>query len=296
MTRSLQPPSSRRRVDLRHLGAGGDGGHRTRRCWPRTAPRRRSRCSATPVGAGTSSARRTTPPEPVSASPRPTGRSATRRPPPRRSRGRRRRTSGSTYLPARELPDGLTRRESEVLTLVADGRSNRQIGEALYISDRTVARHLTNIFTKIGVTSRTQAARYAIDRGLTDTGEPEAATHNRVDRLPEIGQSRRCRRAVAWLAVPVDAPNNRRSDRSRGTSMTDERIHRAVSADGTEIAGRVRGRGRRWSWSTAGSGTATSPGGSAPLPHGPVHLLPAEHPRPRAVERQPGPLARAPGG
>ena len=70
---------------------------------------------------------------------------------------------------APELPDGLTLRECEVLALVADGRSNRQIGEALYISDRTVARHLTNIFTKIGVTSRTQAARYAIDRGMTGT-------------------------------------------------------------------------------------------------------------------------------
>lgn len=69
----------------------------------------------------------------------------------------------------RELPHGLTRRECEVLTLVADGRSNRQIGEALYISDRTVARHLTNIFTKIGVTSRTQAARYAMDTGITGT-------------------------------------------------------------------------------------------------------------------------------
>ena len=50
---------------------------------------------------------------------------------------------------------------------MADGRSNREIGERLYISDRTVARHLTNIFFKIGVTSRTQAARYAVDRGLT---------------------------------------------------------------------------------------------------------------------------------
>jgi DNA-binding NarL/FixJ family response regulator len=64
-------------------------------------------------------------------------------------------------------PDGLTRRECDVLALVADGRSNRQIGEALFISDRTVARHLTNIFTKIDVSSRTQAARYAIDHGLT---------------------------------------------------------------------------------------------------------------------------------
>jgi len=67
---------------------------------------------------------------------------------------------------AAKLPGGLTPREGEVLTLVADGRSNREIGEALYISDRTVARHLTNIYTKIGVASRTQAARYAIDRGM----------------------------------------------------------------------------------------------------------------------------------
>jgi DNA-binding NarL/FixJ family response regulator len=50
---------------------------------------------------------------------------------------------------------------------VADGHSNRQIGEALFISDRTVARHLTNIYQKIGTASRTQAARYAVDHGLT---------------------------------------------------------------------------------------------------------------------------------
>jgi DNA-binding NarL/FixJ family response regulator len=68
---------------------------------------------------------------------------------------------------ASEAPDGLSARECEVLALVAEGRSNRQIGEALFISDRTVARHLTNIFQKIDVESRTQAARYAIDHGLT---------------------------------------------------------------------------------------------------------------------------------
>jgi DNA-binding NarL/FixJ family response regulator len=66
-------------------------------------------------------------------------------------------------------PDGLSRRECDVLALVADGRSNREIGEALFISDRTVGRHLTNIFHKIGVSSRTQAARYAIDHGLSVT-------------------------------------------------------------------------------------------------------------------------------
>jgi DNA-binding NarL/FixJ family response regulator len=71
------------------------------------------------------------------------------------------------YRPVPESPGGLTRREREVLVLVADGRANREIGEQLFISDRTVARHLTNIFHKIGATSRTQAARYAIDHGLT---------------------------------------------------------------------------------------------------------------------------------
>ncbi len=65
-----------------------------------------------------------------------------------------------------EAPSGLTGRECEVLALVADGRSNRDIGEELYISDRTVARHLTNIFGKIGVTNRTEATRYAVDHGI----------------------------------------------------------------------------------------------------------------------------------
>jgi DNA-binding NarL/FixJ family response regulator len=69
--------------------------------------------------------------------------------------------------PAPGAPGGLTAREYEVLALVAEGRSNRQIGEALFISDRTVARHLTNIFHKIDVETRTQAARYAIDHGMT---------------------------------------------------------------------------------------------------------------------------------
>lgn len=68
--------------------------------------------------------------------------------------------------PEPETSHGLTRRECEVLALVADGHSNRQIGEELYISDRTVARHLTNIFHKIGVSNRTEAARYAADHGI----------------------------------------------------------------------------------------------------------------------------------
>jgi DNA-binding NarL/FixJ family response regulator len=68
--------------------------------------------------------------------------------------------------PGRESPDGLSRRECEVLALVAEGRSNREIADRLFISDRTVGRHLTNIYSKIGVSSRTQAARFAIERGM----------------------------------------------------------------------------------------------------------------------------------
>lgn len=71
------------------------------------------------------------------------------------------------HRPAPEPPDGLTPRECDVLALVAEGVTNRQIGEELFISERTVARHLTNIFHKIAVTSRTQAARYALDHGLS---------------------------------------------------------------------------------------------------------------------------------
>ena len=65
-----------------------------------------------------------------------------------------------------EPPNGLTGRERQVLALVAEGRSNREIGEELLISDRTVARHLTNIFHKIDVTNRTEAARYAVQNGI----------------------------------------------------------------------------------------------------------------------------------
>jgi DNA-binding CsgD family transcriptional regulator len=65
------------------------------------------------------------------------------------------------------LPGGLTTREAEVLRLVAAGRSNPEIAAALFLSKKTVARHLSNIFTKLNVTSRTAAAAYAFDHGLT---------------------------------------------------------------------------------------------------------------------------------
>lgn len=64
------------------------------------------------------------------------------------------------------LPAGLTAREAEVLRLVAAGRSNAAIAAELVLSEKTVARHLSNIFTKLGVGSRTAAAAYAFEHHL----------------------------------------------------------------------------------------------------------------------------------
>ena len=65
------------------------------------------------------------------------------------------------------LPGGLTAREAEVLRLVASGNTNPEISAALFLSEKTVARHLSNIFAKLDVRSRTAAAAYAFDHGLT---------------------------------------------------------------------------------------------------------------------------------
>lgn len=64
------------------------------------------------------------------------------------------------------LPAGLTAREAEVLRLVASGQSNAQIASALVLSEKTVARHLSNIFAKLEVGSRTAAAAFAFEHQL----------------------------------------------------------------------------------------------------------------------------------
>jgi DNA-binding NarL/FixJ family response regulator/tetratricopeptide (TPR) repeat protein len=65
---------------------------------------------------------------------------------------------------------GLTRREREVLALVADGRSNRQIGEQLYMAESTAGVHVSNILAKLGVTRRSEAAALAHRMGLFSPG------------------------------------------------------------------------------------------------------------------------------
>ena len=68
---------------------------------------------------------------------------------------------GPGPLPSDPHRLGLTARETEVLRLLAAGRSNRQIGEALYISTKTASVHVSNILAKLGVATRGEAAAVA---------------------------------------------------------------------------------------------------------------------------------------
>jgi DNA-binding NarL/FixJ family response regulator len=77
--------------------------------------------------------------------------------------------------PVRRLPGGLTGREVDVLACLARGRTNRQIAEAFTISEKIVEHHLTNIFTKLDVTSRMAAAGFAHEHGLLRVPDAAAA-------------------------------------------------------------------------------------------------------------------------
>jgi DNA-binding NarL/FixJ family response regulator len=65
-------------------------------------------------------------------------------------------------------PDELTPRECDVLRLIAQGKSNREIARALYVSEATVKTHVNRIFAKTGSRDRTQAIRYAYTHGYAD--------------------------------------------------------------------------------------------------------------------------------
>jgi DNA-binding NarL/FixJ family response regulator len=71
-------------------------------------------------------------------------------------------------VPSQPLPDGLTAREAEVLSLITTGRTNGQIAEALVISTSTVKTHINNIFAKTGISNRAEAVSYAYRHGLHD--------------------------------------------------------------------------------------------------------------------------------
>jgi DNA-binding NarL/FixJ family response regulator len=81
------------------------------------------------------------------------------------------RDRGSDRAAGSGLPDmALTRREVEVLALLADGRTNRQIADTLFISESTASVHVSNILGKLGVSGRTEAAAVALRGGLVNHG------------------------------------------------------------------------------------------------------------------------------
>jgi NarL family two-component system response regulator LiaR len=77
----------------------------------------------------------------------------------------------TSELPPTEEP--LSERELDVLRHLAHGLSNQQIGDELFISERTVRTHVSNILAKLHLANRTQAALYALREGITDLGEAE---------------------------------------------------------------------------------------------------------------------------
>ena len=78
------------------------------------------------------------------------------------------RTPRPKKSPEDDLVEPLTDREKDVLRLLGQGMSNKEIGAALFITERTARTYVSNILGKLGLASRTQAALYAVEHKLTE--------------------------------------------------------------------------------------------------------------------------------
>ena len=77
----------------------------------------------------------------------------------------------SASIPAIDKPDDITIREREVAALIAQGKSNGEIADELVVSKRTIEKHVANILSKLGFTTRAQIVRWAIEAGLVKSNE-----------------------------------------------------------------------------------------------------------------------------
>ena len=116
-------------------------------------------------------------------------------------------------------PNELSERELEILKLVATGVSNKEIAQKLFISSNTVKVHLRNIFTKIGATSRTEAAMYAVRIGLVEStstlipsdvisyqspiNQPISANGTEVLADYSLRRSQKIKRSMIYLGILV---------------------------------------------------------------------------------------------
>ena len=78
-------------------------------------------------------------------------------------------------ISAPESPEALTERETDVLRLLSQGHSNKQIAHSLNNTEKTIKTHVSRILAKLGVQSRTQATLYAIRTGMVSPGSTEQA-------------------------------------------------------------------------------------------------------------------------
>ena len=90
---------------------------------------------------------------------------------------------GVEHRPADQFD--LTGREREILEQVAAGRSNKQIAREFWLSEQTIKYHLTNVYRKLGVSSRTEAARFAYDHGLA--GGNWSSSNGTQHQSPSVG-------------------------------------------------------------------------------------------------------------
>jgi DNA-binding NarL/FixJ family response regulator len=90
--------------------------------------------------------------------------------------------SGGGTEPAPQAPP-LTTREREVLVLIAQGRSNREIARALVLAEKTVKTHVSNILMKLGVADRTQAALWAVRHGIGPEDEERASARSTSQQI-----------------------------------------------------------------------------------------------------------------
>ena len=150
------------------------------------------------------------------------------------------RLAAESDRPAAAAAAGLTRREVEVLRLIAGGRSNRQIANDLFLSERTVARHVSNILGKLGLANRAGATAFAFEHGLNTSRWRPAVSAARA-----TGHFCRRGRVAASVASPASTHRIDHPEVIMSTTVLDTAVVGAGAA-GLLVGRRLADRGVRF--------------------------------------------------